>query len=773
MPINITYDNNKLYNSIKIVNTDTASYYKYVNSQELYFNKNVQYEITYRIYCESTSSHPFDLYITSSQQNGFFKTNINGFLVDVVNCKLNTYTEKQHVITPKDNCTASIALLLKYGTYYISEFKVKPYHRNNFSLGEMDVVIPSPPIKRNEPLSIYPVYIGRNNKPIGYTDVTLADAGQATDFTRYKVITGSNLIISNDDNLIEGSLFVGNNLRTGVEISGQNNAMIRSVGYAGFNNAILYNWPGFLLYSGSVLPGSGDNYRGVGLELHGGGNSGSFRYRVDDSGSLLEITGSIYATDGYFNGTISASVGKFGGWTIDSHSFYSDTITMWSTQSKTSGSAIEFYDRINNKTYLSIAIQDRVITSFITSQSSDDEFFIIPVSESIETVYFTLGESLNNNTGSSLIFDFVSAGNALPGNMIVTGAKFVEYSLFDGGEFKLNSPFYINGNTGNGTLNSIWKKNNSPNLVYNNTDFVYNNKFHIEKYGTFNSIWDNITVTASSTSIYSTNNNYYGKASSSTWQQYGKINDTIHAGIFGENISAAGYGIKVGLYGRAKNLTINSVLSNPTHSNRGVAVLGDAVPGTTAWSGLFRYGRFGIGDPFSIFLSSSVSSSAPEIVFYVDASRKNGNTMNPSFGRVGINTFYPQYSLHVEGASGSSGIIYASDDIIAFSDVRKKMNIQQMTGSLDKILNLRGVSFNLKKDFQDNNIDSKRKIGLIAQEVEPVLPEVVYTAEDGYKSIAYGNIVALLIEGIKEQNKEILNLRNEIEKLKEKLLKKQ
>ena len=58
--------------------------------------------------------------------------------------------------------------------------------------------------------------------------------------------------------------------------------------------------------------------------------------------------------------------------------------------------------------------------------------------------------------------------------------------------------------------------------------------------------------------------------------------------------------------------------------------------------------------------------------------------------------------------------------------------------------------------------DSKRHVGVLAQEVEKVLPEVVYTQENGMKSVAYGNIVALLIQGMKEMQQKITALENKV-----------
>lgn len=87
----------------------------------------------------------------------------------------------------------------------------------------------------------------------------------------------------------------------------------------------------------------------------------------------------------------------------------------------------------------------------------------------------------------------------------------------------------------------------------------------------------------------------------------------------------------------------------------------------------------------------------------------------------------------------TSASITAAGNITAYSDERLKTNINTIDKALDKVLQLRGVSF--KKDGVDS-------IGVIAQEVEKVIPEVVMNGE--YKSVAYGNLVGLLIEAVKE-----------------------
>ena len=101
---------------------------------------------------------------------------------------------------------------------------------------------------------------------------------------------------------------------------------------------------------------------------------------------------------------------------------------------------------------------------------------------------------------------------------------------------------------------------------------------------------------------------------------------------------------------------------------------------------------------------------------------------------------------------------YCNDDgswtsvgnITAYSDMRLKSNIQTIESGLDKVCAMRGVTFEK---------DGVAGLGVIAQEVEAVIPEVVMTHNDGIKSVAYGNIVGVLIEAIKELKEEVAALK--------------
>lgn len=133
-----------------------------------------------------------------------------------------------------------------------------------------------------------------------------------------------------------------------------------------------------------------------------------------------------------------------------------------------------------------------------------------------------------------------------------------------------------------------------------------------------------------------------------------------------------------------------------------------------------------------------------------------------SSGNIGIGTTTPSVSLQVAG-----DII--ANSIAGSSDARFKSNINPIENSLQKVQQLRGVTFDWKtEEFPERAFSDNRALGFIAQEVEKVLPEVVQTEKtaEGYKSVQYDKVVALLVEAIKEQQKQIEVLQKEIKKIK-------
>jgi len=117
------------------------------------------------------------------------------------------------------------------------------------------------------------------------------------------------------------------------------------------------------------------------------------------------------------------------------------------------------------------------------------------------------------------------------------------------------------------------------------------------------------------------------------------------------------------------------------------------------------------------------------------------------------------YKLVVAGAIYVAGGYYPSD-------ARFKDNIATIESPLAKILNMRGVSYNWKKEeYKDRGFAEGRHYGVIGQEVEKVLPEVVKESPNGEKSVAYTELIPVLIEAVKEQQKMIEGLKAEVKQL--------
>jgi hypothetical protein len=109
-------------------------------------------------------------------------------------------------------------------------------------------------------------------------------------------------------------------------------------------------------------------------------------------------------------------------------------------------------------------------------------------------------------------------------------------------------------------------------------------------------------------------------------------------------------------------------------------------------------------------------------------------------GNVGIGTTSPSYTLHVNGSVAGVG------SYNALSDIRYKKDIKDLAGSLVKVLAMRGVSY---KWIDEDKYGSDTQFGVIAQEIERIVPEVVTTGADGVKRVKYDDLIPLIIEAMK------------------------
>jgi hypothetical protein len=156
-------------------------------------------------------------------------------------------------------------------------------------------------------------------------------------------------------------------------------------------------------------------------------------------------------------------------------------------------------------------------------------------------------------------------------------------------------------------------------------------------------------------------------------------------------------------------------------------------------------GSAGVG---TNLLAGGVSVTTNYIPKFASTSTLSNSNIYDNSGNIGIGFTSAAYPLHVS-ASVSNVSIYASNDIVAFSDQSVKENIRPIENVLERIGDSRGVLY----DRIDNG--EKDNIGFIAQELEVAFPELVVTNEDGTKAVKYQNAVAVLFEAIKEQQKQI------------------
>jgi hypothetical protein len=126
---------------------------------------------------------------------------------------------------------------------------------------------------------------------------------------------------------------------------------------------------------------------------------------------------------------------------------------------------------------------------------------------------------------------------------------------------------------------------------------------------------------------------------------------------------------------------------------------------------------------------------------------------NVQFNSLGVGTAGP----------GTTGLIRATNDVIAYfsSDERLKENFEVISNPLEKLSKINGYSFDWIP-MEGIHENEGHDIGVKAQEIEMVLPEIVTTRENGYKAVKYDKLVALLIESIKEQQKQIDELKSKL-----------
>ncbi|MDZ7738200.1 MAG: tail fiber domain-containing protein [Bacteroidales bacterium] len=191
------------------------------------------------------------------------------------------------------------------------------------------------------------------------------------------------------------------------------------------------------------------------------------------------------------------------------------------------------------------------------------------------------------------------------------------------------------------------------------------------------------------------------------------------------------------------------------------------------------------GGSGNVFIGSNVGKSATgSNLLYID----NSDDLTPliygdfATDRININGEMWVYGDGVENyALVTNGGVHATRSLYVYkgaatngswqisSDIRYKNNIRPIEDALDIIESISGVRFDFNTvDFQDMEFSDKPQVGVIAQEIEKVLPELVTEDEDGYKAVAYDKLTSVLIQAVKEQQVQIQSQNNRIELLEKK-----
>jgi hypothetical protein len=162
------------------------------------------------------------------------------------------------------------------------------------------------------------------------------------------------------------------------------------------------------------------------------------------------------------------------------------------------------------------------------------------------------------------------------------------------------------------------------------------------------------------------------------------------------------------------------------------------------------------GNSITIPLASATASGAVSNTAQTFAGVK-------TFSDVTASTTKTTGAVVISGGLGVSGALNVGSDITAYatSDIRLKTNILNISNALSKVMQLNGVTYNwndIAKEIEYKDVTTK-EVGVLAQEVNNVLPEVITTRENGYMAVQYEKLVPLLIEAIKELNNKIQDLK--------------
>ena len=338
--VTMTHTSNVFLNAMRVTGSDGTD--TIVHNNNVDFRKGANYRIRAKYYGEPTGSKEAKLsvYISGS---AFPSIDSNGLplgdltidsSVQFADTTGSRFGYRRFHVTPDKNGTGTVVYKFVSGTWNIAHVSIIAFEETGFSPDTCEVIVPIPTTMINDLIDFkFELY-----DPLG----NMAPFAIYSNGHRF---AGGNTYIAGTDNLITGSVYLGNTVGSGIEMGGLSSAYIRSVGYTGFTSASApigadnRGQTGFIMWSGSVLPNSGDNYAGVGIELHGSESYlrfrtvpseldirtgrfflGSTNQYVSGADGNIEISSSNFHLTAEGNvtmsGTITAEAGYIGDWQI-------------------------------------------------------------------------------------------------------------------------------------------------------------------------------------------------------------------------------------------------------------------------------------------------------------------------------------------------------------------------------------------------------------------------------------------------------------------------
>ena len=352
--LSTTFDSSELIDAVKLSGSlsqkDDVGRFSLKSAYNFETNKDVVYTLSMRIVGKkglklqeggtskntavikfhiSGSNVSSDINPKYSDPNTFGKTlkddfgNVVGLQLDEESSDKVNYGKVSHTfkVPFKKNRVTNLDSILQFrvesGQWFISDISLRPALDTGFSPDNVKVRVPIPTnTQRPDKFQFILQYYDVDNNEA--EEVTLVDDVD---------IEGQSLLIQGDDNLVKGTVTIGNVQGEGVEIKGGNSAFIRAVGYTGFKDASAGTGGGFFLWSGSVAPGgeTQDTYNGAGLEIHDG-NTGSdesfFKFRTDDADNDNSSSFDIKTSRFFLGGTSQFVSGALGNVEISSSNFH-------------------------------------------------------------------------------------------------------------------------------------------------------------------------------------------------------------------------------------------------------------------------------------------------------------------------------------------------------------------------------------------------------------------------------------------------------------------